>query len=118
MGTWVLLALFAVRQLPAQSGLRIVSPASGLVARRGQTVTVEVIVPSGSSYTMVGLVGTQPLGFSEPVLQAPYRFHYQIPATAPFGTYGLTAIGARVAGEPEYSTPIEIVVEPAARPKR
>lgn len=112
----------------AQQSLRILSPASILVARPGQTVTISV--SSDSTVEKLVLMGQRPLGMARLVSDGvagivaqgqgeghALQFLLTIPAAIQPGTYRVTAFGRTPSGIVE-SKPLVLDVERPDQPTR
>ena len=102
--------------LGAQPALQITSPPDGTVVAPNQTVTV-MVTASGGSFTKLGLIGQNPIGFSQPLTAPPYQFTIIMPADISPGSYAVTAAGALAPGEIVTSPPINLIVEPLMSPQ-
>jgi Bacterial Ig-like domain (group 2) len=121
-------ALLTVPSFAQESLLRILSPASGLVVRPGQTVTISV--SANSSVQKLVLTGQNPLGMAHPVSGGaaglvaqgqgeghPLQFSLTIPTVIQPGTYHVTAVG-RTAGDTVESNTLALDVERPDAPTR
>ena len=111
-----------------QSQLRILSPASGLVVRPGQTVTITVSADPAVQKLL--LMGQHPLGMARLALDGaagivaqgqgeahPLQFLLTIPTTTHPGTYHVTAMG-RTSGGTVESNALALDVERPDQPTR
>jgi len=111
-----------------QSPVRILSPASGLVARPGQTVTITV--SADSAVQKLVLIGQHPIGMARLAVDGaagivargqgqghPLQFLLTIPTAIQPGTYRVTAVGRTSAG-PVESNALAIDVERPDEPTR
>ena len=100
--------------LMAQPSLQITSPPNGAVISSGQTLGITV--SATGAFQQVIIVGQNPLGTSQSLNATLYQFQLLIPAGIPAGSYSLTAVGALAPGQPVYSDPMSIDIEPASAP--
>lgn len=118
---WILAAICACAATicsPAhaqtQPQLQITSPADGTVVHPGDTVAVVVTPAVGATFQEVALLPQGSLVTDPEVIATPpYDFSVQVPSTAPPGKYGLIALGVVAPGQPSYSTPVVLDVEPS-----
>ena len=120
--------LITVPSFGQQSLLRILSPASGLVVRPGQTVTITV--SADSAVQKLVLMGQHPLGMARLAFDGaagmvaqgqgeghPLQFLLTIPAAIQPGTYRVTAVG-RTSGGAVESNALALDVERPDKPTR
>jgi len=120
--------LIAVPSSAQQEQLRILSPASGLVVRPGQTVTITVSADSAVQKLM--LTGQHPLGMARLAIGGtagivaqgqgeghPLPFLLTIPTAIRPGTYRVTAVGRASGGDVE-SKALVLDVERPDQPTR
>lgn len=120
--------LIAVPSSAQQEPLRILSPASGLVVRPGQTVTIAV--SADSAVHKLVLMGQHPLGMARPTIDGatglvaqgqgegrPLQFLLTIPTAVQPGSYRVTALGRTSAGAVE-SKALALDVERPDAPTR
>ena len=120
--------IITVPSLAQQEQLRILSPASGLVVRPGQTVTIAV--SADSAVQKLVLTGQHPLGMARlasdggagTVAQGqgeghPLQFLLTIPTTIQPGTYRVSAIGTTSSGTSQ-SKALILDVERPDKPTR
>jgi hypothetical protein len=120
--------LITVSSSAQQSLLRIVSPASGLVVRPGQTVTITV--SADSAVQKLVLMGQHPLGMARLAFGGtagivaqgqgeghPLQFLLTIPTAIQPGTYRVTAVG-RTSGAAVESKGLALDVERPDEPTR
>lgn len=96
----------------SQPLLQITSPADGTVVHPGQTITVTVAPASGATFTMVGIVGQNPIESGQYLAAPPYQFSITIPKNISAGKYHLFAEGAISLGHGTTSPTISLDVEP------
>jgi hypothetical protein len=121
-------SLISAPSFAQQSLLRIVSPASTLVVRPGQTVTVSV--SADSAVQKLVLIGQHPIGMARLAADGtagmvaqgqgeahPLQFLLSIPTAIKPGTYRVTAVGRTSAGSVE-SNALAIDVERPDQPTR
>jgi archaellum component FlaF (FlaF/FlaG flagellin family) len=89
--------------------LQITSPPDQTVVLPGQTVTITVA--ADPSVTEIGIVGQNPLGFSQNTV-GPLQFTLTIPANIAFDGYQVSASGLAATGEDTVSDPITLFVVP------
>jgi hypothetical protein len=117
----ILMVCTLATALRAQPTLKITSPANGMVVSPGETfiVTVDASPAAAFEGVMVGVEHSDIQSRFAP----PYEFSVKIPSNTPSRRYGVIAVGAirqgdpAYKGEPIYSDPVEIVVEPASGPQ-
>ena len=127
-GTLVLITSLITASSAQESLLRILSPASGLVTRPGQAVTVTV--SANSAVHKLVLIGQHPLGMAQLASDGtagivaqgqgeghPQQFLLMIPNATQPGTYRLTAMGRTSDGIVE-SNAIVLDVERSDEPTR
>ena len=120
--------LITVPSFAQQELLRILSPASGLVVRPGQTVTITV--SADSAVQQLVLMGQHPLGMARlavdgaagivaqgPAQEHPLQFLLTIPTAIQPGTYRVSAVGKTSAGTVQ-STALALDVERPDKPTR
>jgi hypothetical protein len=125
---FLITGLIGVPSFAQQNLLRILSPASGLVARPGQTVTITV--SSDSAVQKLVLMGQRPLGIARLASDGaagivaqgqgeghPLRFLLTIPTAIQPGNYRVTAFGRTSSGTVE-SEPLALDVERPDQPTR
>jgi hypothetical protein len=110
--TSVLMTLRGAAPLAAQSTLQITSPSNGAILNPGQMLSVTV--NASGSFQVVTVLGEGTIGFGQQLSAPPYQFSTQIPARASAGIYKLTAVGANSTGQPVFSVPVSIDIEPTA----
>lgn len=98
------LVCFAQSQL-----LQITSPPGQTTVFPGQTVVITVA--ADPSVTEIGIVGQNPLGFSQNTV-GPLQFTLTIPQNIPFDGYQVSASGIAATGEDVVSNPITLFVAP------
>ena len=98
------LVCFAQSQL-----LQITSPPDQTAVLPGQTVTITVA--ADPSVTEIGIIGQDPLGFSQNTV-GPLQFTLTIPANIGFDGYQVSASGIAATGEDTVSNPITLFVVP------
>jgi hypothetical protein len=96
---------------PSATLLQITSPADHSRVAPGQTVSVTVTSSTDTSVTAVGLIGENPIGFSDLATSVPAQFSLAIPGAIGFGPHMLTAIGTTASGLGVQSATILIDVE-------
>jgi trimeric autotransporter adhesin len=106
---FLLIPLFVIGLLPAQTTVQITSPASGVAVNPGQTVQVSVSV--SGTVSSVALACPDPIMGAFPINTPPYQFSLQIPTDISPGLYSVTAIAASTPGHPVFSAPIQLDVE-------
>ena len=97
------------QQSPPQ--LQITSPAAGTIVNPGQTISVSVLSPAGTSFSKVAVAGQDPLGSSSIATSVPSQFSISVPTNISPGTYMLTALGTTTAGKFVQSATILVDVE-------
>jgi IPT/TIG domain-containing protein/Big-like domain-containing protein len=97
------------QQSPPQ--LQITSPAAGTIVNPGQTISVSVLSPAGTSFSKVAVAGQDPLGSSGFATSVPSQFSISVPTNISPGTYMLTALGTTTAGKFVQSATILLDVE-------
>jgi hypothetical protein len=120
--------LIAVPSSAQQEQLRVLSPASGLVVRPGQTVTITV--SADSAVQKLVLIGQHPLGMArlasdgaagmvaqDPAQGHPLQFLLTIPTAIRPGTYRVSAVG-RTSGGAMESKALVLDVERPDQPTR
>lgn len=123
-----LIGLITVASSAQETSLRILSPASGVVARPGQAVTITV--SASSAVEKLVLIGQHPLGMARPAFNGtagmvaqgqgeghPLQFLLTIPNTIQPGTYRVTALGRTSDGVVE-SNALVLDVERSDQPTR
>jgi hypothetical protein len=116
---WIIIELFfsglvIASPYGAQQGaplLQITSPADGAIVNPGQTISVTVTSPAGATFTEVGVVGEDPIGFSNLANSAPSQLSITIPTGTACRPFMLTAVGATSAGQSAESATLLIDVE-------
>jgi hypothetical protein len=109
---FALLAAVSIFAAPQnQPALQISSPANGSTINPGQTLSVTVISPNGTTFSEVALVGPNPIGFNVVETSVPAQFSLAIPADASCRVYSLTADGITSSGQRSTSAPIQIDIE-------
>ena len=89
--------------------LQIVSPSTGVLVAPGQSVSIAVA--ASGTFSQVGIVADDPIGFSGLATAAPYQFSMPIPAGTPVGPYHFTAVGYAGQSALVESAPITVYVE-------
>jgi hypothetical protein len=110
----VSLVLFAVATLGTAQNppqLQISSPTNGSIVNPGQTLSVTVISPTNVTFAKAGVIGQDPLGFSDIATSVPAQFNFAIPADIACGAYMLTAYASTSSGQSTQSATILIDVE-------
>jgi hypothetical protein len=128
MAALALIGLIPVASSAQETSLRILSPASGVVARPGQAVTITV--SASSEVEKLVLIGQHPLGMARPAFNGtagmvaqgqgeghPLQFLLTIPNTIQPGTYRVTAIG-RTSDDVVESNVLALDVERSDQPTR
>jgi IPT/TIG domain/Bacterial Ig-like domain (group 2) len=95
----------------SQPALQITAPAAGIIVSPGQTLSVTVISPNGTTFSEVALLGPDPIGFNVVETSVPAQFSIAIPADASCRVYSLTADGITSSGQSSTSAPIQIDIE-------
>jgi hypothetical protein len=104
--------LAAVSGLAQQPpALQISSPANGSIVNPGQTLSVTVTSPNGTTFSQVALAGPNPIGFNVVATSVPAQFSIAIPSDADCRVYRLTADGVSTSGQGVTSASIQIDVE-------
>jgi len=113
--TWAKVALgvlaSATISQAQQPALQISSPQNGSIVSPGQTLSVTVISPKGTTFSEVALLGPAPIGFNVVETSVPAQFSIAIPADASCRVYSLTADGITSSGQSSTSAPIQIDIE-------
>ena len=109
-------ALCAFSLLPSyvgaqQPALQITVPVNGTVVTPGQTLSVTVTSPNGTSFDNFYVIADAPLGSSTTASSAPAQVSFTIPADIAPGAYSLTAVGTTAAGSHVESDSVDIQVE-------
>jgi Big-like domain-containing protein len=91
--------------------LQITSPSIGAVVNPGQTISVTVTSPAGTSFAQVGVVGEDPIGFSSIATSVPAQFSITIPTDIACRPFMLTAVGTTSSGQSVQSATILIDLE-------
>jgi len=95
--------------------LQITAPQDGVVVAPGQTIFV-MVAAAGGTFTQVGVVGQNPIGFSSLLTSAPFQFSITLPSTISVGLYHLTAVGNAGTNSLIMSSAITLNVETATSP--
>jgi hypothetical protein len=116
LNSWkiVLVASLTAPAFGQQPVLQITSPSQNASVSVGQILTISVSVAAGTSFSLVGIVATDPLGDLGPLTTAPYQFLLNVPVNIPYGMYQLTAVGVDAAGNLSLSSPVTVSIEPTA----
>lgn len=113
---WTVCSLIACGTSLAQtSSLSIVSPQVGATYRPGDTVFVTVSASAPSGLNVVSLAVEGFIQEPAPAFVPPYTFTLKVPQYFPtVGVIRITAVGVTKSGDPLFSPPVGINVEPAA----
>lgn len=96
--------------------LQVTSPPDGMIVNPGQTLPVAVTSPANASFSQVGVIGEDPIGFGSTSTSVPATLSLSIPASIACGKFMVTAIGAMASGQAAQSPTILIDVERADMP--
>ncbi len=99
----------------AQQGsptLKITSPLAGTVVAPGQTISVTITSPANASFSMIGVIGEDPIGFSSTATSVPAQISLTIPSNiSSCRPRMLTAVGLTSSGQRAMSDTILIDIE-------
>ena len=103
---------------PQQSAplLQITSPVDSAVVNPGQTLSVVVTSPANASFSEVGVIGEDPIGFGSTSTSVPATLSVSVPTSIACRKFMLTAIGATTSGQAARSATVLIDVERADMP--
>lgn len=91
--------------------LQITSPADSTIVNPGQALSVVVTSPANASFSQVGVIGEDPIGFGSTSTSVPATLSISIPASIACGKFMVTAIGAMTSGQAARSATILVDVE-------
>jgi len=97
--------------------LQITSPADQSRVAPGQTLSVTVTSSADTPITQVGVIGEDPIGFSNVATSVPAEISLDIPSAIACGPHMLTAMGTTASGQSVESATILIDIERADLPR-